>query len=211
MKILKIPAAIAVSTLLLGCDGPNHMVGSLKVTAPFKVKAITGNLITVPVKEFPTTLKMTSDGAQAWIRYPDASLVFNIPQVKEDSKGTVNIPPAKLKQEFGLQGKIYGKRNTFDREVARDCVSGHNEREECSWKDVCETDADGNESCSYQHVCETVYDPIYGTEDVREIGYQDTKIMDVNVVKEGAAVANFKGTYYYRERITKSQVVGYCQ
>jgi hypothetical protein len=211
MKALKLlPAFSGLLALLSACNGPSQMHGTLKVATPFKVKAITGNVITVPVKELPTTLKLTSDGAQAWIKFPDASLVFNIPQVKEDSVGNVNITPAKLKQEFGIQGKITPKRSKFDRVVSKQCVSGHNESVECNWKDVCETDADGNESCSYQNVCETVYDPIYGSMEVREVGYQDTKLMDVSVVKGAAAVASFKGTYYYSERITGSQEVSGC-
>lgn len=211
MKMLKLPALLMATVALSACESENTLKGNLVVSAPFKVKsAKTGNVITVGEKTFPATLKMGSKGAEAWIHYPDSSLVFNIPQVKEDKLGNVSLSPAQLKQEFGLQGKIFGKRTKFDHVVSESCVSGYNQETQCNWKDVCETDEEGNETCRHQYVCEQVDIPIYGSQDVRQIGYQDSKVVDIIVVKEGKAHAKFNGVYHYKAKVTSSYIVGSC-
>lgn len=210
VTILKSCAALAAATLLCACESDNTLKGNLTVSEPFTVKTVTGSVVTVPVKTFPTTLKMTSKGAEAWIHYPKAALVFAIPQVKEDKQGNISIPAAKLKQEFGIQGKIATKRNKFDQVVSESCVSSYNKETRCEWKDVCEEDADGNKNCTYQHVCEEHDIPVYGSQEVRQIGYQDVKVVDMSVVKAAKTVAKFQGTYHYRAKVTHTQEMSGC-
>jgi hypothetical protein len=89
-------------------------------------------------------------------------------------------------------------------------VHHYDQEYKCRNERHCVKDNAGNETCGNEDVCGYEQVPVYGTEDIHEVGSQDTKQVAINLVKAGKAIGSFSGSYAYRESISSSQVVSGC-
>lgn len=203
---------LALATLALtACNTPNHVEGRLAVKSTLKVTTKRNKVVTIAPATYKAVLDIESNSAEVDIYTSEGKHSFLVPGVKPDAYGNINMTAAKLGQEFGLQGKIYESTYGIDRIRAGSCVHHYEQEYKCRNERHCVKDAAGNETCGTENVCDWEQVPVHGTEDIHEVGTQDTKNVAINLVKAGKAAGAFAGSYTFRENITRSEVVSGCR
>lgn len=195
---------------LAGCNTPNHMEGRLAIKAPIKVKTKRDKVVSIAPATYKATLDIERDSTEVDIYTSEGKHSFLVPGIRPDQHGNISMPANKLGQEFGLTGKIYETTREIDRTVSDSCVHHYDQEYKCRTEHRCVKDNAGNEHCGSSEVCGWEQVPVYGTEPVHELGSQDTKNADINLVKAGKTVGAFRAAYTFRENIRSRQVVGSC-
>jgi hypothetical protein len=211
MKKLSILASLTVLALASGCNTPNHIEGTLALSSAINVNAnkVFGGTkaVAVPAGSYRTSLSMQQSSASVVIHAQSGTVTFAVPTIAADASGGINISAAKLGQEFGLSGKIYDTTDGIDRVVSKSCVHHYDYKQVCGDENSCDSDG---KNCRQEYRCHDEQVPVYGSENVHEVGSQGTKNVAISMVKAARAVGRFSGSYTYRENITSSEVVSGC-
>ncbi len=204
-------ALASIALALSACNSPNHMEGTLAVKSTIKVNTTSGKQVAVAPANYKTSLALDNDSAEVRIHTQSGRVIFSVPGVKADGLGNINMSAAKIGQEFALQGKLFSETYGIDRIRAGSCVHHYDQEYKCRDERHCVKDAAGNETCGTENVCGYEQVPVYGTEDIHEVGSQDTKNAAINLVKGGKTAGVFNASYTYRENISRSEVVSGCR
>jgi hypothetical protein len=210
MKKLSTLAALTVLALT-GCNTPNHIEGTMSLSSAINVNAnkVFGGTkaVTVPAGTYKTSLSMQQSSASVVIHAQSGNVTFAVPTVAADAMGGINISAAKLGQEFGLAGKIYDTTDGIDRVVPESCIHHYESKQVCGDENCCDRDG---KNCHQEYRCHDEQVPVYGSENVHQVGSQSTKNVAISMVKAARAVGRFSGSYTYKENITSSEVVSGC-
>lgn len=209
MQKLSTLAALTVLALT-GCNTPNHIEGTLALNSSVTVNTTQlfggTKAVAVPAGSYKTSLSIQQGGASVVIHAQSGTVTFAVPTIQPDALGAVNVSAAKLGQEFGLAGKLFDTTSAIDRVVSESCVHHYDTQQVCNWEQVCDTD----QTCHQEYNCDEEQVPVYGSEDVHEVGSQDTKNVSINMIKAAKAVGRFSGSYTYKENLTSREVVSGC-
>lgn len=206
----KLALAALATVALAGCNTPNHMEGRLAVKSTIKVKTKRDKVVSIAPATYKATLDIESQSTEVDIYTNEGKHSFIVPGIRPDQHGNISMSASQLGQEFGVTGKIYETTVDIDRTVSDSCVHHYDQEYKCRNERHCVKDNAGNETCGTENVCDWEQVPVYGREPVHEVGSQDTKNADMNLVKAGKAVGTFRAAYTFRENIRSRQVVGSC-
>ncbi|MGZ3649913.1 MAG: hypothetical protein ACXVB9_03735 [Bdellovibrionota bacterium] len=207
----KILSIACMTIALAGCNTPNHIEGQLALSSAINVNAkqFFGGVkkTAVAAGRYATSLALNSDGAEVRIHTSNGEVIFAVPNAKADMLGNINMSAAQLSQEFSLQGKLFDTRDSIDRVRPEQCIHHYDQQYTCHDENCCDRNGANcrmEQRCGYEQV------PVYGSENVHETGYQDTKNASISLVKAAKAVGKYNGSYTYNEQIQTSEVVSGC-
>ena len=211
MKRLLTLAALA--TIASGCNSPNHLEGTLSLNERIEIRTKflgRDSKHEVPTGSYNTSLALSNSGGSVRIHASDGILSFSAPSIRADQYGKFRLSPEELGQSFALEGIIDVKRNDFDRVVRQACVHHYNQDYQCRPENQCITEPNGHVACGINQRCEWVEIPVYGKENVHEIGYEDIKFATIQIIQNGRTSGTFGGSYSYNEHISHSNVISNC-
>lgn len=195
-------AGVALAALsvfaLVGCD-ESRVVGSLTTYSTLRIVSPGGNKQVLNAGTYRAAIRAQERGGQVFISAPGKEVTFKIPQLSASSEQTIRISAATMKQEFGLQGRVYGSTVPFDRVVEKSCVYDIERRWECR------RGRDGKDYCDWETR------EIRGHQRVREEGYASYKNVDINLVNSAnQKLGNFRGRYSYGDTVTSTDYLSGC-
>src|SRR5690606_29167414 len=107
-------------------------------------------------------------------------------------QANIRVSPSSLGQDFGLNGRIYQSRYSFDRVVERSCIYDIQRDYHCY------------RTKRGDRVCDWIDREIPGRQQVREVGYSTDKNINIDLISaSGKRIGNFLGVYSYGKTLTQ--------